>query len=218
MRFEEKLDSISYEWPSFNRDPLDFWQLTARSEELGIETAKSTAIQGGCLRITDGAPRITYNPELPALYRALVIGHELGHFLLGHISDGGGAEFSPLSHCRGGDELEATIFAHLCLLPTPLIETLHEGTPQALHSRYRHLWSDEDEVFAWQICEDRLKIFEEYLFQMNHGALCRGEIPDARPDRADNRFTGCAEHPTKTLRSEKRAGFRQPAGFPFLPQ
>ena len=116
-------------FPFFNTRMLTADDLIVWMELIGVEAVPDTTISGAFSFIAKDGKRITlYNPHQNPDDLTLCLGHELGHWLLGHI-DAQGLYFSEHSlFARSGIEKDAGIIGFLCWCPTPWVEKkIREG-------------------------------------------------------------------------------------------
>ena len=161
----------------FNRDALSLEDLELWSEERGIHVVPEKSITTGVSLELDDEKLILYNPHLPEAEKILVVGHELGHHLLGHLDmHSGGHGFrrgSLFSH--SGIEKDASIIGYLCLIPhSKLAQLLLQNRldPEELYWDLQP-WGELDEDFGYEICKARVRIFNALLKVIKSRSGCR---------------------------------------------
>lgn len=154
-------------WKWFNREPRLSEQLISWAHGMRIECVEDHLNPYGSALYWHGERGILYNPHLPEAEKILVLGHEIGHHLLGHVYQdhvSGFQKSSLFSHY--GPEKDASIVGLLCMIPnTTIFRLINEERldAEALFYEYRHLWADLDEEYSIAICNARLRIFNALL-------------------------------------------------------
>lgn len=126
MVYNSILDLEAY-WSLFNREPLTSAHLLQLADRLGIITLEDHSIAGGAAYLYRNHRFIAYDPHQTETNLILSIGHEIGHFALGHIRPGD----SPLAAnvlSKAAGEREAGIIGFLFWMPTiELCKMEHAG-------------------------------------------------------------------------------------------
>ena len=96
------------------------------ANSLGIQVVpQSNMTESGMIELINGKPVITYNSNEVEVRRRFTIAHELGHFVLGHLSDNvkkfrdPAQNFSTLA--INPEEREANNFAASILMPAKIV-------------------------------------------------------------------------------------------------
>lgn len=159
-------------WGWFNRQSSTSEQILSWADELRIICIEDHRADHGFAYYRNNKRHIFFNPHLPEAEKILVLGHELGHQLLGHTYRSPINNFSRSSLFeRTGFEKDASIIGYLCMIPSQTIfRLISEGRadPEALYNEYLPLWSDLDEDYSFAICQARMRIFDALM-----AACCR---------------------------------------------
>lgn len=157
------ISSIESNWRWFNRESLTSEQLISWAYSMGIVCVEDRSNPYGSALYWHGERGVLYNPNLPEAEKVLVLGHEIGHHLLGHVYENSISGFLQSSlFTHSGAEKDASIVGYLCMIPSDAIFRLIDEErvgPEALYSEYRYLWADLDESYAFKICQARMRIF-----------------------------------------------------------
>lgn len=179
----EELASLQRRFPFFNRATLSSLDLLRWIEDLEVYPVADRKASFASISKLDGHSVIYYNPNLQETLLILALGHELAHQLLGHLESIYPLRFSSpfQSHpAHDRDEREASIFASLCLIPTPNLIKLklqERFSPEDLYADLTPLFGEYERDFGWRICLERVRIFNELL------EICRARCMKGEPCR-----------------------------------
>ncbi len=169
MLYDHIID-IQRKQPSFNRKPLSVEDLISWCGQLGgkvIEDRRSRHPSA----YWDEGPVIRLNTSRSEALLVVILGHEMGHILLGHLGPGSSLPFSVQSLFKKDRwERDASIIGYLSLIPTSeLIRMVRYGIqgPEELFSELQPMFGDDEKV-GMQICTERIRIFNDLL------AVCGG--------------------------------------------
>lgn len=119
--------------------------LTSFTEQDGIDVAGSIIIQ-------EGKPIIYVEKSHPQVRRRFTVAHEVGHLVLGHLSDGSGELIDDAERLRSGvwniEERNANAYAAELLMPLDLLR-------QALRAGIR---SVKDLSILFGVSEEAMRI------------------------------------------------------------
>jgi len=123
MKLLKFINQLETQYSFFNNKPLSFEDLLIWAENLDIICLPDKRISSALSFISRyGDKIILYNPELHPDHLTLAIGHELGHWLLGHV-ECGEMLYNPYGYfCTSGIEKDAGIIGFLCWFPTWRLE------------------------------------------------------------------------------------------------
>jgi hypothetical protein len=179
MELYYRIATLSRNWAFFNRRSLDPEFVVKWAERLGISVLEDRSIASGASEMIGAHRLIYYNPHLPHAEKTLVLGHELGHHLLDHLSPvRSRLSIGGIATGRKRMEWDATVVGALCLAPTHLLLKCLAGErlrTEELYAEFLPLWSECDEGRGWRICERRLRIFTDLL------AICGAQCLRGRP-------------------------------------
>lgn len=160
------IKQIEKQFPFFNRNFLSPDDIVVFMELIGVEAVVDTTIDGAFSFITPKGKRITlYNPFQQPDLLTLCLGHELGHWLLGHVNHQG-LYFSRESlFSRSGIEKDAGIIGFLAWLPTPYLNHLSQY-PDLMYPE-RLAWELKTCDTEWNLlvraCTSRLRIYRALM-------------------------------------------------------
>ncbi len=156
------IKKLEHFFPFFNRKALTADDLLVWCELLGLKVITDLGVEGAfTFKPSEEKLLIVYNPHLPPDKLVLVLGHEIGHYLLGHTKHAK-ILFSPTNvFCKTGLEKDAGIIGFLCWLPTKRLKRLlrnpdcyyPEGLAQELAT------CDSEWQFLVKACSARLRIY-----------------------------------------------------------
>ena len=123
----EFISKLERDFPFFNQKSLTRKDLTSWASSLGIYTVKDRDVKTALSFITlKGNKVILYNPEIHPDNLILSLGHELGHWLLGHV-EYGEVLFNPSAYfSTSGLEKDAGVIGFLCWFPTWRLEEIYQ--------------------------------------------------------------------------------------------
>lgn len=150
-------------WKGFNRKQFSSKELIELAHSLGITVATDYFVEKGAIVNFKGKKAILYNPHQPELELAMTIGHELGHYALGHVSDEGGL-YGPDPFSFKGIEKGAGIIGFLFWQPTHQLHRYPEmkEIPERLFDSMRHFSDEVKEDDLARICRGRFRIYRAF--------------------------------------------------------
>jgi hypothetical protein len=170
----DRIVDIQRGQPSFNRRPLSLEDLISWCEELGVRLMEDPRSRHPSAYWGNG-PLIRLNTNRSDALLVVILGHEIGHILLGHLEPGADLPFSIHTLFKKDRwERDASIVGYLSLIPTSeLIRMVRYGIkgPEELFSELQPMFGD-DEKIGMQICAERIRIFNDLL------AACGGRCLD----------------------------------------
>ena len=148
----------------FNREPITSEKLIGLAAQKGIRAFTDLSTLTAEAFIYKNKSYIAYNPHLPESHIVLNVGHELGHFGLGHIAP----HKSPLTasiFSKRRNERDAGIIGFLCWIPTNELCRMERNGKLNIDELYkliRCLDGDliEDEVL--RLCHSRISIYNGF--------------------------------------------------------
>lgn len=151
---------------SFNKKSQTVQSLIMFLSELGVETIEDTGINDALSVIATNRRCITcYNPYLNYDQQVIVLGHELGHWLLGHVH-AADLLFNPRHFfITSGLEKDAGIIGFLCWYPTPYIDKFIEQTGYLSYEELAYLHSNCDTEWSFMVeaFEARCRIYRAWM-------------------------------------------------------
>ncbi len=151
---------------NFNKRPQTVKALISFLSELGVETIEDTGINNALSIFAANKRCITfYNPNMNYDHQVLVLGHELGHWLLGHVQ-AADLLFNPQHFfVTSGFEKDAGIIGFLCWYPTPYIDKFIEQTGYLSYEELAYLHSncDTEWPFMLEAFKARCKIYRAWM-------------------------------------------------------
>ncbi len=157
--------AVQSKYPFFNRKALSIEDLVAWREQLGAKLIHDPKVRHSSA-YWDGGPVIRINTDRSEALQILVLGHEIGHVLLGHLELSSTLPFSIHNLFRKNHrEHDASVVGYLCLIPTAeLIRMVRSGIsgPEELFSELQPMFGD-DEKLRMNICVERIRIFKQLL-------------------------------------------------------
>mgnify|MGYP000940617809 CR=1 FL=1 len=165
--------AIQRKKPLFNRRPLSIEDLVEWCEEIGAKLIQDHRARHASAYWDGGRPIIRLNPNSSEALQIIILGHEIGHILLGHLEIGSELPFSIHNlFLKNRWERDASVIGYLCLIPTAeLIRMVRNDIqgPEELFSELQPMFGD-DEKLGMEICVERMKIFIALLD--NCGGKC----------------------------------------------
>lgn len=155
--------NLERNWAGFNDKPFSSRELIDFSRNLGVAVEKDHSIDCAGIFKFDGDTVILYNPHQPELDLILSLGHELGHYALGHVADENGM-FQPNHFSFKGIEKDAGIIGFLFWLPSHYLHRYREmkEIPERLFDSMRHFSDEVREEDLARICRGRFRIYRAF--------------------------------------------------------
>ena len=155
--------TLERSWKGFNRKHFSSGELIELAHSQGITVAKDYLVEKGGIVNFRGRKVIVYNPHQPELELILTLGHELGHYALGHVSEEGEL-YQPSHFSFRGIEKDAGIISFLLWLPTPQLRQYREmkEIPERLFDSMRHFSDEVREEELQRVCRGRFRIFRAF--------------------------------------------------------
>lgn len=187
MLYDHIID-VQGKHPFFNRKALSMEDLVSWCEQLGAKLIHDPKARHSSAYWDDG-PVVRLGRDRSEALQVIILGHEIGHILLGHLEIGSTLTFSIHNLFKKNRwENDASVIGYLCLIPTAeLIRMVRNGIrgPEELFSELQPMFGD-DEKLGMNICVERIRIFNQLLEicggKCLSGGNCRlcGEAP-AKP-------------------------------------
>lgn len=163
--FVHDVKSLERQWGSFNREPFTFSKVESLCRRMRIKLDPDRSISKAAAFIHKGKRYILYNPYQTDTYLLLNIGHEIGHFSLGHIKKNDPHLYSNPFEVRKMRERYAGIIGFLMWLPSSEVcKMMHDGVLD-IDEMYKFVrWNDPDLTYqeALKLCTSRISIFNAY--------------------------------------------------------
>ena len=164
------------EWhPPFNKKPLTVPALKELAKQAKITVVEDFSVTTAVSFKYKKRNLIYFNPQQPYQQQVLCLGHEIGHFLLGH-HDAWELYFNPLSmFTRHGIEKEASIIGFLCLSPTFALDKLAYQERLDVEEIYHELCpcGELEEDLCWKLAQARMRIYRAFMRTAGHRLLWR---------------------------------------------
>ena len=158
------INELEKRWPGFNKRPFNASELVDLAEDMGIRVVKSDLVECAGICYNDGRYLLMENPHMPELERTLALGHELGHFALGHVNEAQDLSYHSSCFATTGIEKDAGIIGSLLWYPTPLLEQYPDAhtIPERLFEYVKHFNDEILEEDLFRICWARYRIFSGF--------------------------------------------------------
>ncbi len=112
----DDIQKLEKTWPAFNKESFTSEDIVTLAERIGIITITDKTIPSASAFHFENKPFILYNPHQSETNLVMALGHELGHFGLGHVEmDDTFLYTSPFT--ASGIEKDAGIIGFLFWLP-----------------------------------------------------------------------------------------------------
>lgn len=81
----DDIHKLEKTWPDFNKESFTSEDIVTLAERIGILTITDKTISSASAFHFENRPIILYNPQQCETNLVMALGHELGHFGLGHV-------------------------------------------------------------------------------------------------------------------------------------
>lgn len=158
--------NLERRWHGFNNKPFSSTDLIELSRDLSIIVAQNHLIEKAGIFKFDGKTTIIYNPHQPELDLILALGHELGHYALGHVTDEHGT-FHPASidhFSFSGIEKDAGIIGFLFWAPSHILDSYSDARfiPERLFDSIKHFSDEVSAEHMVEVCNARGRIYNAF--------------------------------------------------------
>ncbi|WP_054030973.1 ImmA/IrrE family metallo-endopeptidase [Desulfatitalea tepidiphila] len=155
------IKTLEKRWPLFNREPLTKAHCLKLLEEMGVIALEDRQVPEAMALWYQKKAFVIYNPHLSDSDLVLNIGHELGHFALGHIKS---TRLPILSRIfsKTIEEKDAGIIGFLMWAPTAELCRMYDKGRLNIEELYRYVKfrdGDIEEDKALRLCHSRIRIF-----------------------------------------------------------
>ncbi len=154
-RFSFFITRLESTWLPFNKEKVSADDITHFSGIKGVAWIPCDMVETAEAIITTNKERgILYNPNRQADELTFILGHELGHIILGHH----------YNHRNHHLEHEADIIGSLCWIPNPDLQKIYYMEPDLTPDRLLwHINPEMTEEFAYHVAQKRLQAYSDYL-------------------------------------------------------
>ncbi|SCY01797.1 hypothetical protein [Desulfoluna spongiiphila] len=157
---------LEKKWQGFNRKPFSKNDLIQLAGKHNIIVLEDNSVLNACALRYKADNIILYNPHQPDIDLILGIGHELGHFSLGHVmNDAAPLHANYLSN--SAKEKDAGIIGFLFWAPTPDLYRMKANGCLNLEEVYsncrNNCYGDITGVNLETVCSARLRIYNALI-------------------------------------------------------
>jgi hypothetical protein len=180
VMFLHDVHILERQWGSFNREPYTVSEAALLCKRMSIRLEPDRSVAHAAAFIFEGKKHILYNPHHTRTDILLNIGHEIGHFSLGHVRTGGPPFFSSPLEIRKKMERYAGIIGFLMWLPNTEICKMMHGDTLDIEEMFNYVrWKDSDVTYdyALKLCTARISIFNAYRRIMRLKYRIGSQIP-----------------------------------------
>lgn len=110
--------------PWFNQIPFNLPMTQATASMYAIDLIPDSKEEHGRIELYKDAYCVFYQPDLPDLLKTLIITHELGHFINGHIDQKMKLAYSDIfltPEQLDNHEIEASVFSLMAVIPSNML-------------------------------------------------------------------------------------------------
>ncbi len=155
------IKTLEKRWPLFNREPFTKAHCLKLLEHMGVIALPDSQVPEAMALWHEKKAFVVYNPYLSDSDLVLNIGHELGHFALGHIKTTRLATLSRI-FSKTIEEKDAGIIGFLMWAPTFELCRMCDKGRLNIEELYRYVKfrdGDIEEDKALRLCHSRIRIF-----------------------------------------------------------
>lgn len=167
--FLHDVNAIERQWGSFNVEPYTVSEAATLCQRMNIRLEHDRSVSNAAAFIYKGKKHILFNPYHTETDTLLNIGHEIGHFSLGHIKTGCSPFYSSPLEIRKKQERYAGIIGFLMWLPNAEVCKMMRHGIMDIGEMYKYVrWKDPDLTYheTLKLCTSRISIFNAYRRMM----------------------------------------------------